>query len=81
MPSLCKAEDEFYTQREGKKAFENKKRKLENSVRAIKKKQSKKLQDTLERLKEAEKAEEKRKKTMKVPFLTLLIMLYEAISL
>lgn len=57
-PSLCKAEDEFFTLREGKKAFDNKKRKLENATRALKKKQTKKLQDTLERLKDAEKAEE-----------------------
>ena len=60
MPSLCKAEDEFYTRRETKKGFEDKKRKLENTVRGLKKKQTKKLQDTLERLNEAEKAEEYR---------------------
>jgi predicted ribosome quality control (RQC) complex YloA/Tae2 family protein len=60
MPSLCKAEDEFFTRREGKKNFENKKRKLENTARALKKKQTKKLQDTLERLKDADKAEEYR---------------------
>ena len=60
MPSLCKAEDEFFTRRESKKGFEDKKRKLENLTRALKKKQTKKLQDTLERLKEAEKAEEYR---------------------
>ena len=60
MPSLCKAEDEFFTRREGKKEFENKKRKLENTARALKKKQTKKLQDTLERLKDADKAEEYR---------------------
>lgn len=57
MPSLCKAEDEFYTARETKKGFEDKKRKLENAVKALKKKQTKKLQETLERLKEADKAE------------------------
>ena len=60
MPSLCKAEDEFYTSRESKKGFEDKKRKLESAVRGLKKKQTKKLQETLERLKEAEKAEEYR---------------------
>jgi predicted ribosome quality control (RQC) complex YloA/Tae2 family protein len=60
MPSLCKAEDEFFTRRETKKGFEDKKRKLENLARALKKKQTKKLQETLERLKEAEKAEEYR---------------------
>ncbi len=57
MPSLCKAEDEYFTRREGKKSFEDKKRKLENTLKAFKKKQTKKLQETLERLKEAEKAE------------------------
>ena len=60
MPSLCKAEDEFFTRRENKKGFEDRKRKLENTVRALKKKQTKKLQETLERLKDAEKAEEYR---------------------
>jgi predicted ribosome quality control (RQC) complex YloA/Tae2 family protein len=60
MPSLCKAEDEFYTARESAKGFADKKRKLESAARGLKKKQTKKLQDTLERLKEAEKAEENR---------------------
>ena len=60
MPSLCKAEDEFFTRRESKKGFEDKKRKLENTARGLKKKLTKKLQDTLERLQEAEKAEEYR---------------------
>ena len=60
MPSLNKAEDEFFTAKESKKGFDDKKRKLENSVRALKKKQTKKLQETLERLKDAEKAEEYR---------------------
>ena len=58
MPSLNKAEDEYFTRRERKKGFEDKKRKLENTVRGLRKKQAKKLQDTLERLKESEKAEE-----------------------
>ena len=58
MPSLCKAEDEFFTRIENKKGFEDRKRKLENTVRGLKKKQTKKLQDTLERLKEAEKADD-----------------------
>ena len=60
MPSLCKAEDEFYTSRETKKGFDDKKRKLENTVRALKKKQMKKLQETLERLKDADKADDYR---------------------
>ena len=59
-PSLCKAEDEFFTGRETKKGFENEKRKLENSVKGLKKKQTKKLQDTLERLQDSEKADEYR---------------------
>ncbi len=58
MPSLCKAEDEFFSSREGKKDFEQKKRRLESSAKGLKKKIAKKLQDTLERLKDAEKAEE-----------------------
>ncbi len=62
MPSLCKAEDEFYTSRETKKGFEDKKRKLETAVKNLKKKQTKKLQETLERLKDAERAEEYRVK-------------------
>ncbi len=57
MPSLCKAEDEYFTRREEKKSFEDRKRKLENALRAFRKKQTKKLQETLERLKDAEKAE------------------------
>ena len=59
-PSLCKAEDEFYTSRETKKGFDDQKRKIENSIKNLKKKQTKKLQETLERLKDAEKAEEYR---------------------
>ena len=59
-PSLCKAEDEFYTYRETKKGFEDKKRKLESAVRALKKRAGKRLQDTAEKLREAEKAEENR---------------------
>ena len=60
MPSLCEAEDAYYTKRETKKGFEDKKRKLENSVKGLKKKQAKKLQETMERLKEADKADEYR---------------------
>lgn len=60
MPSLCKAEDEFFGGKEQKKGFDDKKRKLENAVKTLKKKQTKKLQDTMERLKDAEKAEDLR---------------------
>ena len=58
--SLCEAEDNFFSRRENKKGFEDKKRRLETVARGLKKKQTKKLQDTLERLQEAEKAEEYR---------------------
>ena len=61
-PTLFEAEDEFYTSRETSKSFELSKRKLENTVRAVKKKQMKKLQETLERLAQAEKADEYRQK-------------------
>lgn len=61
-PSLCKAEDEFFTRRETEKGFESKKRSLDGVVRALKKKQTKKLQGTLERLQECEKMEEYRVK-------------------
>lgn len=57
MPSLCRAEDEFYTTREQKKGFEDKKRKLASATRGLKKKQEKKVADTLERLRESESAE------------------------
>ncbi|MBR2375146.1 MAG: NFACT family protein [Clostridia bacterium] len=60
MPSLCKAEDEYFSRRENKKGFDDKKRKLENVTRGLRKKQAKKLQNTLERLQEAEKADEYR---------------------
>ncbi len=58
--SLCEAEDEYYTRRETKKGFDDKKRKLENTVKGLKKKQAKKLQETVERLKDADKAEDYR---------------------
>lgn len=54
MPSLNKAEDEYYYRKETKRTFEDKKRKLESAVRALKKKQQKTLQDMLERLKDCE---------------------------
>lgn len=57
-PSLCKAEDEFYTYRETKKGFEDKKRKLESAIRSLKKKQAKRLQDVFDRLKNSGNAEE-----------------------
>ena len=59
-PSLCKAEDEFFTERESAKSFADKKRKLDSAAKGLKKKLTKKLQDALERLKEAEKADEYR---------------------
>ena len=60
MPSLCKAEDEFYTKREMKKGFDDKKRRLESGVRTLVKKTGKRLQETKEKLREAEKSEENR---------------------
>ena len=54
------ADFSLYTSKETKKGFEDKKRKLESAVRGLKKKAQKRLQDALERLKEAEKAEENR---------------------
>jgi predicted ribosome quality control (RQC) complex YloA/Tae2 family protein len=62
MPSLCKAEDEFFTGRESTKGFADKKRKLESAVKTLKKKASKRLADTLDKLQESEKADENRKK-------------------
>lgn len=60
MPSLCKAEDEFFTRRENKKGFDDKKRKLFATAQALRKKQEKKKQDTLERLQESQKADDYR---------------------
>ena len=60
MPSLCKAEDEYYSRRENKKLFEDKKRKLESAAKTLRKKAAKRLQDTLDKLRESEKAEENR---------------------
>lgn len=58
--TLCEAEDSYFSAREQKKGFEDKKRRLESGVRALKKKAAKRLQDITERLLEAEKAEENR---------------------
>ncbi len=58
--SLMQAEDEYYTYKETKKSFEDKRRKLESAVNGLRKKAQKRLQETLERLQEAEKAEENR---------------------
>ena len=60
MPSLCKAEDEYYSGREMKKGFDDKKRKLESTVLALRKKTAKRLQDTLSKLRESDKADENR---------------------
>ncbi|MBQ7368443.1 MAG: NFACT family protein [Clostridia bacterium] len=62
MPSLCKAEDEYYSFRENKKGFADKKRKLESAARTLRKKAAKRLQEITERLAESEKAEENRVK-------------------
>lgn len=55
--SLCEAEDEFYSYRENKKGFEDKRRRLEAAIRSLKKKQVKRAQDIFDRLREAENAE------------------------
>ena len=59
-PSLCKAADIFYSYKENKKGFEDKKRKLESAIKGYRKKACKRLQDICERLQEAEKADENR---------------------
>ena len=56
--TLCDAGDVFYTAKENKKGFDDKKRKLESAIRALKKKLAKKAQDTFDRLQEAENADE-----------------------
>lgn len=61
-PSLMKAQDEFFSAKETTKGFEDKKRKIESVLNAYKKKTQKRLQETLERLKDAEKADENRVK-------------------
>lgn len=60
MPSLCKAEDVFYTFKETLKTFTEKKTKLTALAQALRKKTAKRLQDCLEKLRETEKAEEYR---------------------
>ena len=58
--SLCKAEDIYYSHRENKKSFDDKRRKLESAIVGYKKKASKRLQSVLERLLDADKADENR---------------------
>ena len=60
MPSLCKAEDEYYTYKETAKAFAEEKRKLTALGQSLRKKTVKRLQDCLEKLQETDKAEEYR---------------------
>lgn len=55
--TLIQAADTYYTEKENRRFFADKKRKLESAIRALIKKITKKKQDTLERLAEAEKAE------------------------
>ena len=56
MPSLCKAQDVFYTAREQKKGFDDKKKRLESCIKTRIKKTQKRLQDTAEKLRDAQKA-------------------------
>ncbi len=58
--SLCIAQDLVFGGKEKKKAFDDKKRKLESAARSLKKKAAKRLQDVSERLKAAENADEYR---------------------
>ena len=58
--SLMQAQDEYFFAKETRKGFDDKKRKLESVLNAYKKKTQKRLQETLERLKDAEKADENR---------------------
>ena len=62
MPSLCKAQDNFFTQKESKKSLDDDKKRLESAARTMKKKAQKRLADILNRLQDAEKAEENRVK-------------------
>lgn len=59
-PSLCKAEDTFFSKKEGKKSFDDKRKKLESAIGGYRKKSGKRLQDICERLALSEKAEENR---------------------
>ena len=59
---LYQAEDEYFTLKEKRKRFNEKKKKLENTVLAYEKKQRKKLEENLQKIKDAEKADEYRKK-------------------
>ncbi|MBQ8885393.1 MAG: NFACT family protein [Clostridia bacterium] len=60
MPSLLKAADVYYSARENRRAFTEKRTRLEAVVRQLKKKQEKRLKETLDRLQAAEGAEENR---------------------
>ena len=60
MPSLLEAADAYYLKKEGNKEFADKKRKLEAAIRSLIKKLVKKKQELLERLSEAERADEQK---------------------
>ncbi len=62
LPDLQTAQDELYSYRDKKRAFDEKKRRLTGVVAALKRKQEKKLAQILEKLKECEDAEEYRLK-------------------
>ena len=59
---LFEAEDEYFTGKENKKLFTERKKKLENTVCGYGKKLRKKLGENLEKIKDAEKADGYRKK-------------------
>ena len=58
--SVIKAADEYYTYKESGRLFAEKKRKLESAVKALEKKQGKKIAELTEKLSSAENAEEQR---------------------
>lgn len=60
-PSLLAAADEYYFHRETGRIFSEKQQRALGAIRAFKKKRSKAIADVLERLKEAENAEEFRR--------------------
>ena len=62
MPTLIAAADAYYRHKEGNREFADKKRKLEAAIRSLLKKLAKKKQDVLERLAEAERADEQKTK-------------------
>ncbi len=59
-PSLCRAEDDYYTYKETSKTFADKKRKLFSLANTLRKKTAKRLQECLDKLRETDKTDEYR---------------------